>query len=122
MMYFSKSVTDMSFFRYATKLTDRKEIFIGGEKCHRIFPKNIPNGTATAMAYVRDYYNRMIYSVTIVAGSVGATPNEVGYFSDETVLQPSSGWFLLQDEIKAMPPPQQLPTLIEDGHEVFLLD
>ncbi len=60
----------------------------------------------------------MVYSVTIVVGSMGAIPIEVGYFSDETVLQPSSGWFLLQDELKAMPPPQQLPNLIEDGHEV----
>jgi hypothetical protein len=53
---------------------------------------------------------------------MGAIPTEVGYFSDETVLQPSSGWFLLQDELKTMPPSQQLPTLIEDGHEVFVLD
>jgi hypothetical protein len=64
----------------------------------------------------------MVHSVTIVAGSMGAIPTKVGYFSDETVLQPSSGWFLLQDELKAMPLSQQFTTLIEDGHEVFVLD
>jgi hypothetical protein len=62
------------------------------------------------------------YSVTIVAGSMGAVPTAVGYLHDETVLQPWSGWFLLEDGSKAMPPLQQHRVLNENGHEVIELD
>lgn len=64
---------------YWTKVTERKKIFIEDVTCHHIFPKNIPNCIATALLYVRDYsINRMVHSVTIVAGSIGAMPTKVG--------------------------------------------
>jgi hypothetical protein len=101
---------------------ERKKVFIYEVKCHYIFPKNIPNGTATALLYVRDYSNRMIRSATIVAGSMGTMPTRVGYLADEILLQPRLGWFLLRDEQQAMLPLQQPKVLIEDGHEVYVLD
>jgi hypothetical protein len=108
--------------RYATKIADRKKVFLGDVKCHYVFPKNIPNGAATTLTYVRDYFNRMVYSVTVVAGSMGAVSTTVGYLTDETVLQARSGWYLLEDEIQSMAPPQQPKALMEDGHEVLVLD
>jgi Domain of unknown function (DUF4419) len=108
---------------YSTKVMECKKVFIEEVKCHYIFPKNIPNGTATALLYVRDYsIHRMIHSTTIVAGSMGTISTRVGYLADETLLQPRLGWFLLQDEQQAMPPLQQPKVLIEDGHELYVLD
>jgi hypothetical protein len=86
------------------------------------FSRNIPNGTATTLTYVRDYFNRMVYSVTVVAGSMGAIPTTVGYLNDETVLQPRSGWYMLQDSVHAMPSRQEHTTTDEQGHEVIVLD
>lgn len=65
----------------------------------------------------------MIYSATMIAGSMGAIPTKVGYLRDETVLKPWSGWFLLEDESNVMPPLEQHKvSLDEEGHEVIELD
>jgi len=118
----SRTITNSKFSRYATKVADRKQVILEDVKYHHIFPKNVPSGTVTALTYVRDHFNRNVYSVTLVAGSMGAIPIRVGYLRDETVLQSWSGWYMLQDGVQAMPPRLDRTVTDEQGHEVIVLD
>ena len=54
----------------------------------------------------------------MVAGSMSTIPIKVGYLTDETVMQPWSGWYMLQDSVQAMPPRQD--RTITDGQGMKL--
>jgi hypothetical protein len=60
---------------------------------------SIPKGVALAPVTIEDLGTGLKHKTTMVAGSVGMTATAIGSGKDLTIVQPRSGWWMLEDSV-----------------------
>lgn len=86
--------------RGSGKPVDRKRLTLDGVSYPLLRPKEIPKGVITVPVTVQDFLTGFEHKTTMVAGSVGMTGKAVEGSSELTIVQPRSGWWMLQDSVK----------------------
>ena len=63
---------------------------------------SIPKGIVSVPVTFQDYGAGLEHKTMMVAGSVGVVPSSVESGGDLTIVQPRSGWWMLEDSVKPM--------------------
>jgi len=93
---------DLSTFTGGISIEERQRLVLGDVVYPVITPGSIPKGVVSAPVTVQDYATGLEHKTTMVAGSVGMMLSAVESGGDLTIVQPRSGWWMLEDLVKPM--------------------